>query len=295
MRAINAAYRLLSSPAQRAAYDAQRYLPRRQTPTVPPRQHVRRPVVVVTPPPSALERRMDRLVALVGALLLVGVAAYAVSVIPYAERQDQAGRQALGVARQETQPAPPTVGQHPRSAAIPARLRDDAGLRAFPGTVLVAPVSLDPFASLPVARLDSTGRGIARYAVYYGDLARGGATISGLTGRTAFDSTAPRLVDCAADAAYCAGPAPGQPAGLTGLELFRTPDLGAEYPAFATHRVCCNGVFWSFSWYEPAANMSYTIDLSRSVALQFGGESVVGDVAAARAVAELASRLVRLP
>jgi hypothetical protein len=174
-------------------------------------------------------------------------------------------------------------------------LRSDASLRAFPGTVLVAPSSLEPFASLPVARLDATGLGIARYAVYYGDLTSGGASISGLIGRTSFDSSAPRLADCPADAAYCAGWAPGQTTGVAGLELFRAPELVADYPSFATHRVCCNGVFWSFSWYEPAANMSYTIDLSRSVALRFGTPAVDGDVAAARAVAALAPRLVRLP
>ena len=39
-----------------------------------------------------------------------------------------------------------------------------------------------------------------------------------------------------------------------------------RHPAFATHRVCCNGVFWSLSWYEERANMSYTIDLSRTQA-----------------------------
>jgi hypothetical protein len=62
-----------------------------------------------------------------------------------------------------------------------------------------------------------------------------------------------------------------------------------------SHRVCCNGDFWSLSWYEERTNMSYTIDLSRSVAARFGNSAAEGDVAAAHAVAALAPQLVRLP
>ena len=80
-----------------------------------------------------------------------------------------------------------------------------------------------------------------------------------------------------------------------GSSSFARPDLVEDFPAFAVHRVCCNGVFWSVSWYEPRANMSYTIDLSRSVAAQYGASTAEADVASARAVAELAPQLVRLP
>ena len=66
-------------------------------------------------------------------------------------------------------------------------------------------------------------------------------------------------------------------------------------PAFVSHRVCCNGVFWSLSWYEQRTNMSYTIDLSRSIAARYGSATADHDVAAAHAVAGLASQLVRLP
>jgi hypothetical protein len=59
--------------------------------------------------------------------------------------------------------------------------------------------------------------------------------------------------------------------------------------------VCCKGVFWSLSWYDPSTNMSYTIDLSRNVATQFGGPAATNDLPAARSVAALASQLVRLP
>jgi hypothetical protein len=82
---------------------------------------------------------------------------------------------------------------------------------------------------------------------------------------------------------------------LPGLELFRTPDLLADYPAFATHRVCCNGVFWSVSWYEPRADMTYTIDVSRSVAARYGSPAAEGDTGAAHTFAALAPQLVRLP
>ena len=103
--------------------------------------------------------------------------------------------------------------------------------------------------------VEGASRGIARYAVYYGNLTSGGATISGFVGRDALDN-APKLNDCPSDAAYCVGPAPGQSGGLPGLELFRAPDLIEDFPSFALHRVCCNGVFWSVSWYEPRANVS---------------------------------------
>ena len=178
---------------------------------------------------------------------------------------------------------------------MPERLLSDGGLKDFPGNVLVAPSNLEPFASLPILRLDAERRGIARYAVYYGDLTNGGATISGLVGRDAFDGGAPRFADCRAEAEYCAGPVAGQPPGPPGLELFRAPQLVLNSPAFVSHRVCCNGVFWSVSWYEPRTNMSYTIDLSRSVAARYGSLTATGDVAAARSVAALAGHLVRLP
>jgi hypothetical protein len=86
-----------------------------------------------------------------------------------------------------------------------------------------------------------------------------------------------------------------RPAGPPGLELFRAPQLVMDSPAFVTHRVCCNGVFWSLGWYDQRTNMSYTIDLSRSVAARYGSLAAEGDVAAAHAVATLATQLVRLP
>jgi hypothetical protein len=162
--------------------------------------------------------------------------------------------------------------------------------------VLVPPSNLAPFNDLPFLRLDATGQGIARYAVYYGDLTTGIASISGLIGRAAFDDAAPHLPDCAPTATYCSGPGVGQSSSdPPGVELFRQPDLVAGDPAFVTHRVCCNGVFWSLSWYEPASNMSYTIDLSRNVAAQFGSARAEHDESAARAVAALANQLVQLP
>jgi hypothetical protein len=299
MRAINAAYAVLSDPTQRAIYDARRYLPRAQpirAAAPAPGRPVIRPVVVVANPPTPLQRRVDRIVAVVGILLLIGIAFYAVNVIPYAEQQFQNERRGIP-------PPPPrvpaqAVGQaadHATGAAVPDRVRMDSALRDFPGTVLVAPANLEPFASLPILRIEAASRGIARYAVYYGDLTTGSATISGLIGRTSFDAGTTRLADCSPDGVYCAGPAPGQPSGPPGLELFRPPGLVEDYPSYATHRVCCNGVFWSLSWYEPRANMSYTIDLTRSPAAQYGGSAADANVAAARAFAALAPQLVRLP
>jgi len=297
MRAINAAYGVLSDPAQRAVYDARRYLPRAQavqavrvSASVPPRV---RPVVVVSNPPTPLQRRVDRIVAIVGILLLIGIAFYTVNVIPYAVRQPPAQRG--GISPPPGAPAQEPAGDHATSASVPERLRADSALNSFPGTVLVAPSNLEPFASLPVLRTEAASRGIARYAVYYSDLTTGTATISGLIGRESFDTGATRLPDCSPDGAYCSGPVPGQSSGLPGLELFRTPGLVEDYPAYATHRVCCNGVFWSLSWYEPRVNMSYSIDVSRSAASRYGGSVAEANVDAARAFARLAPELVRLP
>ena len=279
MRAINSAYRVLSDPGQRASYDARRFLqPVRPPPGVSSRPRPRpRPAepAQAADPPSPLQRRVDRVVAVIGVLLLLMLVAYAVLVLPRAASNGQT---------------------HNSTGIIPDRVRQDNALRSFPGDVLVPPSDLAPFKDLPFLRLDATGQGIARYAVYYGDLTTGVASVSGLIGRAAFDAAAPRLPDCAPESAYCAAIATGQKAGDTpGVELFRSPNLLGDFPAFAIHRVCCNGRFWSVSWYEPGPNMSYTIDLSRNVAAQFGSNTADGDINAARAVAALASRLVRLP
>jgi hypothetical protein len=303
MRAINAAYALLSDPVRRAAFDARHYLPRSQTSTIVVAPRPRRvPVVEVAQPPTRLQRRVDRIVALLGIALVLAVAVYAVNVIPRGEQalQTQARARPASAAR----PSPVTtplagVGQSTAGSAsgayVPERLRLDSALRNFPGTVLVAPAALEPFASLPILRSEAASQGIARYAVYYGDLTNGSATISGLIGRASFDAGAPHLPDCPPDSAYCIGPVPGQTSGPPGFELFRGTDLVVDDEAYVTHRTCCSGVFWSINWFEPRTNMSYTIDLSRSAATLFGGAAANADRAAAHAAAGLASQLVRLP
>jgi hypothetical protein len=300
MRAINVAYRVLADSRQRAAYDAQRYLrPQAAVVTAPPRP---RPVVIVSNDgPTPLQRRVDRIVAIVGVVLLVLIGVYAVNVIPRSEQQFQAAvRNAASPRQVAVAPVRGAAGRadddHPLATTLPDRVRLDAGLRSFPGTVLIAPSGLEPFADLPLLRLEANGQGIARYAVYYGDLTTGVASISGLIGRESFDTAAPRPPDCAPDATYCSGPGAGQASrDPPGLELFRGSGLVEDYPAFVTHRVCCNGVSWSVSWYEPRANMSYTIDLSRNVAARFGSPRAEADLAAAQQVAALATQLVRLP
>jgi hypothetical protein len=296
MRAINAAYRVLSDPQQRAAYDARRFF-RPPTSSVvvrssPPRPRVRPVVVPTYEPPTPLQRRVDRVVAVLGIFLLVCIGLYAALVIPRAGTVDRRGLRSFPT----SEPTFAGGSPHGVSTSVADRLRNDVGLRSFPGVVIVPPVGLAPFKDLPVMRIDATSQGIARYAVYYGDVTTGVAAISGLIGRASFDAAAPRIADCAPDATYCAGPGVGQStSGPPGLELFRPEHLVGEDPAFATHRVCCNGVYWSLSWYEPATNMSYTIDLSRSVALEFGGSTADANVEAARGVGALAGQLVRLP
>jgi hypothetical protein len=296
MREINAAYRVLSDSRQRAAYDARRFLSPAATVTIGVRPAASpRPRTVIVPPlepPTALQRRVDRIVAVLGVLLVIGIGLYSAIVIPRAEQAFQAelhGERSTSAAQQSV---PPRAA----GGSVPARLQSDVGLRSFPGTVLVPPATLAPFKDLPIMRLDATSQGIARYAVYYGDLTTGVASISGLIGRTSFDSALPHLPDCAPDATYCRAAGVGQkPTDPPGLELFRPEHLVGDDPAFATHRVCCNGVFWSLSWYEPITNMSYTIDLSRNIAAQYGSASADDDVDAARAIGALAGQLVRLP
>lgn len=294
MRRINAAYAVLSDPHRRAAYDARRFLPRASIATVPP---PRRVTVTVAPPPgnppTQLQRSVDRIVAVVGILLLLAIAFYAVNVIPYADQQFQQQSRTRALAPVAT--ADPSSPDHAIGSSVPQRLKDDDTLHRFPGPVLVAPAQLQPFASLNILRTEGTGQGIARYAIYYGDLSTGGATISGIVGRAALDGATPRVGDCAADATYCQGAVPGQPPGPPGIELFRAPDLVQDYPSFVTHRTCCNGVFWSVSWYEPRANVTYEVDLSKSVAGRYGSAAVDSDAAAARSVAQIADALVRLP
>lgn len=298
MRAINAAYRVLSDPQQRAAYDAQRYLRHTPSSTVVMRAPTRpraRPVVVAAPayePPTPLQRRVDRVVAILGIMLLIAIGLYAALVIPRAAAPDRRSLRPIAT----SEPTNPDGSAHALSVTVPERLLDDVGLRSFPGVVILPPSGLAPFKDLPIMRIDATSQGIARYAVYYGDVTTGVAAISGLIGRNSFDVAAPRIPNCAPDAVYCAGPGVGQsPSDPPGLELFRPEHLVGENPAFATHRVCCNGVYWSLSWYEPATNMSYTIDLSRSVAMAYGSTTADDDVDAARTVGALAGQLVRLP
>lgn len=296
MRAINAAYAVLSDPVRRAAYDARRYLPRARAaqPTASPRV---RPVVMVANPPTPLQRRVDRSVAIIGILLLIAIAFYTANVIPYATRQVRTvlPPPPVPTAAAGQQSAAPPIAPGHADAAVPERLLRDTALRNFAGTALVAPSNLEPFASLPILRTEATSQGIAGYAVYYGDLTTSSASVSGRLGRASFDAGAAGPAGCSPDGAYCAGPVPGQSSGAPGLELFRGPGLVGDFPAYATHRVCCNGVFWSLSWYEPNVNMSYTIDVSRSAAAQYGGPLADGNVDAARSFANLASQLVRLP
>src|SRR5207302_28536 len=84
--------------------------------------------------------------------------------------------------------APRGSTAHADGQSVPERLRGDPGLRNFPGTVLVPPSDLAPFKDLPILRLDATGQGIARYAVYYGDLTTGVASVSGQLGSSNADT-----------------------------------------------------------------------------------------------------------
>ena len=126
MRAINAAYRVLCDPQQRAAYDAQRYL-RAPTSTVvvrsPTRPRVRPVVVPAYEPPTTLQRRVDRVVAVLGILLLILIGLYAAFLIPRSDGgqidRRTAGLTAGGglrrrIRRPSREPSRPTVSHAAR-------------------------------------------------------------------------------------------------------------------------------------------------------------------------------------
>src|SRR5262249_25018964 len=147
MRAINAAYAVLSDPRRRAIYDARRYLPR-QTSLIPPATPSQRTYVTVSSaPPTKLQRGVDRSVAGLGVVLLLAIGYYVLALIVVQPTLRASAR------------APTIAGTpsdaHPTSGGVPARLRADATLRDFPGTVLVAPDRLAPFADLAIQRVDA--------------------------------------------------------------------------------------------------------------------------------------------
>ena len=71
-----AAYRVLADARQRAVYDAQLYLRPRAT-VVAAQPRVRPVVIVRNDDPTPLQRRVDRIVAVVGVLLLALIGFYA--------------------------------------------------------------------------------------------------------------------------------------------------------------------------------------------------------------------------
>src|SRR5205823_1024617 len=119
MRQINVAYRVLSDPRQRPAYDAQRYLQPTTTQVTAVRPRAR-PVVVYPAPaePGPLQRRADRVVALLGILLIVLIGMYSAFIIPRAEPVARQFAPTAGV---------PAAGT---DANVSQRLRTDVGLRS---------------------------------------------------------------------------------------------------------------------------------------------------------------------
>ena len=92
------------------------------------------------PPPTTLQRRVDRIFPVVGVLVIITLIVLRVALVSL--------------------PSTASGPAHVASNSVPERLRLDAGLRSFPGTVLVAPSSLAPFKDLPILRLDATGQGV---------------------------------------------------------------------------------------------------------------------------------------
>jgi hypothetical protein len=183
-----------------------------------------------------------------------------------------------------------------------------AALTAAPGAIdpalaqvmaaLVPPPGLQPFADLQPAFPERERTGYTlKYEAQPGPVGPlgGAATLAGSVGPAKFDEgvfydATLRFRECAPDAPYCVdfgvGNAPTS-------QLFRDLDVAGSR-AFATHIVCCNGHYWTLTWYDARAGMTYRMDFERNIADRYGLGISPENVAGARALAEVAGQLAPL-
>ena len=295
MRAINEAYAVLSDRARRAAFETLRSA---AGPASGPGRRA--------PAPSGLGPRLAGLVLLAASgwlvLLTLGLsyASFGVGGLT--------GQPTLRRAVVEYTPTAQAIATRVAAAPRPQQpiapsLRDHPQLHAFPGQVLVPPRDLAPFAELAVGSASASGSVgcptapalcLARYSIEYGSWERGGARLSGAFGRWLFDDAGPKSPACAAGGGYCTETAAGRQDQPPGAEHFR--DLAvAGAPAVVSHRVCCSGPYWSATWYDRRADVSYRLELSQSVAQPFGIWLTPDNRRAAEHLVEIAAQLERLP
>jgi hypothetical protein len=182
-------------------------------------------------------------------------------------------------------------------------------LRAFPSVVLVPPDGLRPFADvgLTLAQFDppNSPRTVSDEATYTagwddGTMFDKRSSITGTVGRRTFDEALGYEARCLALPDYCPipplGDAPGEPIGETFLS-----HRVRMVPAVISRLACCNGGGWSAVWYDPAADVTYSLHLPLGSAYPYmqpsperGYLSSPDNILGAREVAGIAEQLVIL-
>jgi hypothetical protein len=154
--------------------------------------------------------------------------------------------------------------------------------------VLLPPAGLAPFAGLPVSSIVAGATG---YSVVYGVNGGSSAVVNGQPGRPTF---VPVFSRCVNTALYCTENILGRDDTRPASEIFRGLTVKGQ-SAVATHTTCCNGLYWTVQWYDPAADMTYELSLEQDLSKPYGEEVSPGNLASARQLAALADQLVPAP
>jgi DnaJ domain len=319
MRALNAAYWVLSDEERRAAYDARRTKTHSASGSgLATATHVRRAPPTHSEPTSSTSTRAAptpamRATNVIGMLcvgLLVGFVALACvlsSRLPTSA--GPGGIQVMGRATAtalarpaSTAPPTPSLAPAPATTAVAADsvLVNHPVLRAFQRPVLVPPPGLAPFGhlTLQARQISGTACGtgdlvcVPRYDIQYGNVRSGGARLSAFGGRSGFDSAAPPALACPAASLVCNVPGRAGGADVTYVLDLR---IRQQEPGIARLQACCPGPFWLLVWYDAATDTTYRLELSGAATELDETDGASSEATEAGvALASLASALVRL-
>lgn len=181
-----------------------------------------------------------------------------------------------------TSPATTAPAPFTRAAAN----RAEALLIASPVIVLVPAAGQAPFnqAGLSASQIGADANGVS-YGLTYGTAAT--ASLRGEPGRLPTQGGPPA---CAT--AYCSYP--GLDGKTPAAEVFGGVRIKGEVAA-VFHAACCAGDVWEVYWYDPAANMHYTLTVDADFDPQVGQSGVNRDnVSRANHLVDVANQLTRL-
>jgi hypothetical protein len=180
-------------------------------------------------------------------------------------------------------------------------------LRRFPGTVLVPPEGLTPFAHVPLVRAEAYEAGSPITALdepmYVAVWDDGQAfdkytSIQGTRGSGPLALAAREDASCLPQPDYC----PIAPIGGEGEpvgEVFLSLSIRGA-PARISRLACCNGGGWFARWYDASADVTYDLALPLSAAYPHASPAGRGygsspeNIRGARQVVGIAEQLVRL-